>query len=624
MNFINPAAFYALITIAIVILLYFLKLKRKKIVISNLFLFNKMLVDQKANRPFQRLKKNLLLFIQILFLLVAIFGLARPTFIKDEFSNFNYIIIIDSSASMKASDEGGVTRFQKAKSAAKEIVENFAESDMAMIITADSKTHIRAPMIRNKKQLLGTIRALKPAETPTDLYDAFIVALSVIKQKRVDKIYVISDGANIGLERLEDEHKIDRDDFPEVDFLSIGKGNDNVGIVDLDINSAGGKENNIFQVFARVVNFSNETRKCDLELYNSDSLVDVKEIEIPTGESLSVIFDNLNLVKGLVYLKLSLEDALDTDNHAYAYMKTPEKIKVLLITHENLFLENVLSVNRSVNFIKVAPESYNEDEDHSKFDLVIFDRFSPKKVPDTNLLLINTGLNSLGISASADVENVPDVIDYDKTHPVMKYINFDNTAIAKSTIFNVPDWMQKIVETENASIVYAGEKGTRRVVLLTFSLGESDFILKSTFPIFFYNSMFWLSDHFDKKASSFFRTGEPVKRRVYDQDIIKVTTPDMSTVDSKVFNNKFYFDDTKLVGLYTVRGRNDYEDFFIANLLNEEESNITPSPFITIGGLKVKPSGTITVRKELWKYFIVFALLFLFLEWWVYHRKAFE
>ncbi len=627
MNFINPAAFWALLTIGIIVLLYFLKLKRQKKVISNLFLFNRMLVDQKANRPFQKLRRNLLLLIQILFLLLSIMGLSRPTFIKNIFSNYNYIILIDSSASMMATDDGE-SRFERAKERATEIISNFAESDMAMIISADTKTYIRAPLSRDKRALKKNIDTLEPTETPTNLYDAFTVIMSALKQKKIDKIYVISDGANVGLEQLAEERNITKDNFPEVEFISIGKGSDNVGIVDLDINATGNNRENL-QVFARIVNFSNEPKTTDVELYNGDDLIDIKEITIPAQENYPVIFDDARLEQGLITMKLSIDDKLEVDNTAYAYMKKPESIQVLMVTKKNMFLENALRVNPVVSLTKMNPFSYDEKSDYSSYDVIIFDSFFPNVTPKTNILLINSEAAPLNIlkRVSADGktarEELPNIIDYDKTHPIMKYINFENTVIAKSTYFSTPGWMQKIVEAEDSTLIYAGEKLGRRVILISFDLTESDFILKSSFPMFIYNSMIWLSDHFDKKSSSYSRTGDSIRRKVYEQDIIEVTTPESDVIEVKVFNDEFFFDNTKWVGLYTTKGADGFEDFFIANLLSEKESDITPSPFIKIGGKKIKPTSKISVRKELWKYFVIFAIIFIIIEWWVYHRKVF-
>jgi hypothetical protein len=63
-----------------------------------------MVRDLEANAPWQRLRRNLLLFIQLLFLSALILALARPYIWSEDFSGHTLILIVDTSASMAASD----------------------------------------------------------------------------------------------------------------------------------------------------------------------------------------------------------------------------------------------------------------------------------------------------------------------------------------------------------------------------------------------------------------------------------------------------------------------------------------------------------------------------------------
>ena len=93
MSFLNIAAFGFAALIPLVILLYFLKLKRKEQVISSTFLWQKAIADLQANQPFQKLRRNLLLILQLLIISALIFSLARP-YLRAKLVRGKYMVII--------------------------------------------------------------------------------------------------------------------------------------------------------------------------------------------------------------------------------------------------------------------------------------------------------------------------------------------------------------------------------------------------------------------------------------------------------------------------------------------------------------------------------------------------
>ena len=78
MSFLAPAAFAALAIAIPVLLLYMLRLRRREVLISSTFLWRQVVQDTEANTPWQRLRRNLLLFLQLLILLLLVLALARP------------------------------------------------------------------------------------------------------------------------------------------------------------------------------------------------------------------------------------------------------------------------------------------------------------------------------------------------------------------------------------------------------------------------------------------------------------------------------------------------------------------------------------------------------------------
>src|SRR6266536_527434 len=73
-----PAAAAAALAIPSLLVLYFLKLKRRELSISSTLLWKKAIQDLQVNAPFQKLRKNLLLLLQLLLLLLLCLALSRP------------------------------------------------------------------------------------------------------------------------------------------------------------------------------------------------------------------------------------------------------------------------------------------------------------------------------------------------------------------------------------------------------------------------------------------------------------------------------------------------------------------------------------------------------------------
>src|SRR5580658_7717361 len=132
------AAAAAAIVVPSLLILYFLKLRRREMPVSSTLLWKKAIQDLQVNAPFQRLRRNLLLFLQMLLLLLLCLALAQPILNYQRGAGPLTVILIDRSASMGATDgQGGVTRLDEAKRRAKELVDTLPRNGVAMVITFD-------------------------------------------------------------------------------------------------------------------------------------------------------------------------------------------------------------------------------------------------------------------------------------------------------------------------------------------------------------------------------------------------------------------------------------------------------------------------------------------------------
>src|SRR5690242_8539225 len=104
MQFLTPAGFWLAALAIPIILLYMLKLRRKQVQVSSTFLWEQLLREQQANAPWQKIKRNLLLILQLIVLAALVAAVARPAIPVATIASGSVIVLLDVSASMNATD----------------------------------------------------------------------------------------------------------------------------------------------------------------------------------------------------------------------------------------------------------------------------------------------------------------------------------------------------------------------------------------------------------------------------------------------------------------------------------------------------------------------------------------
>src|SRR4029453_18022899 len=95
MNFLEPIAFWFALSLPVVIVFYLLKRKRVVKLVSSTLLWQKFLAETQASAPFQKLRKNWLLMLQILLLILAVLALSRPFFATKAKPGELRVVILD-------------------------------------------------------------------------------------------------------------------------------------------------------------------------------------------------------------------------------------------------------------------------------------------------------------------------------------------------------------------------------------------------------------------------------------------------------------------------------------------------------------------------------------------------
>src|SRR5499427_2984838 len=227
MSFLAPAAFAFAAAIPVVVLFYLLKRKRVVKLISSTVLWQQFLAETQASAPFQKLRKNWLLILQIILLLLVILALARPYFAARTTPAQLRVVILDASASMQATDETP-SRFEKARAEALKWVDGLAGSDQMVILQAGANTEVKQSATSEKAALRRALQECACTDSPTRLVPALKMAESLVRDQRDAEIHLFSDGAVPELNEFENKA------LPLI-YHRVGKDSNNLGIIALDV-----------------------------------------------------------------------------------------------------------------------------------------------------------------------------------------------------------------------------------------------------------------------------------------------------------------------------------------------------------------------------------------------------
>ena len=135
MSFLSPLALSLFALSVPLVLLYFLKVRRRERTVSSLLLWSTALRDREASTFFQRLHRDPLLLLQLLALLALALALARPVATVMGQGARKVVVVLDTSASMKAQDVSP-SRFEVARAGALSLVRGLGEGAEVMVIEA--------------------------------------------------------------------------------------------------------------------------------------------------------------------------------------------------------------------------------------------------------------------------------------------------------------------------------------------------------------------------------------------------------------------------------------------------------------------------------------------------------
>ena len=657
MEWLTPmtALYAAAVSVPLLLLLYFLKLKRREQIVSSTLLWKRAVQDLQVNAPFQRLRRNILLLLQLLVLLALLLALAGPILSLIAGPARRYVILIDRSASMNATDVKP-SRLEAAKEQAKIFVESLRskafyslrdESDQTMVIAFDNSAKVMCNFTSDKRQLNRAIDAVSPSDGISSLAEAIVVAQAFAQSPGVEADYMgaeepaqlvlFSDGQIRDLDQI----VVGAD---ELTFHCMGESQQNVAVIAMQARRSYENPDEV-NVFATLANYDAAPITCDVQLSINNNVRAVKSVTVPPlrvdESSSAVIPGKLAVDFSLSYAEAGVlevrkllgseeKDCLSCDDAAWAILPAPKRLSVLLVTAKNKVLESALQACPLAKLEQQSPAQFDSADPNDlsieqRYDMIVLDNHVPTELPKCRYLVFGRPPDGIDVSAPQEIENQV-IVDWRTKHPVLKYVDLTNLFVARCHRMILPRDADVLAEFNETPALALVRRNGSVFLLAGFDVLQSNWPFEPGFVLFCYNAAGFLGMQLGGGREMNLKVGEPIVVEGLDGQVTaQIDGPDFSGTEIRSsVSGSLRFAATDRAGTYRLSIGEQPDRFFAVNLLDPKESSIEPQREIVLSGQEVQAEEHELSRANLplWPFLVGLALVLVCLEWIIYNYKV--
>ncbi|MGK0190734.1 MAG: Ca-activated chloride channel family protein, partial [Verrucomicrobiales bacterium] len=617
-GFFSPAAAWLFLLLIPLIAFYFLKLRRPRVTIPSLVLWQQVLDDQRVNSPFQRFKKNLLLFLQILLLIFLVLAAMQPFLLGESARAQRIPILVDTSASMAAIDApGGESRLQVARQRITEIIDNMLPDQEMCLISVSDTARQETVFTENKRLLQSTLEKLRIRDVPSNLEDGLRMAQAVQRSESFEKLVLYSDG-----------------NFPEqafvdlqfdIDFRKLETGGSNIGITACSARRA---DSESWDLFVELRNSDTSATNATLTITsaNADDLASdevvlaSKIVSISAEAPRRLVFRIDGRNAALLQVKLSADgfDALTADNVAYLRLAQNRPLNVYSPT-------SMYAARHALGTLPDIILFPNEDstvEQPENLDLVLSDRTDDASIPATIKCIFGAPPEDLRSMIRME-DKQGEIIDWKRDSPLLEHVNLRDIILMDRTVVDAGTdstalgelGYRVLIEGETGPLMVEKEHPSGREIRALFDPDRSTLPYRPAFPILVTNLVNETLATTGLAESKAHTTGTLPPIQAPPESVAAITSPDgtesTATADTA---GKLSGISASNTGTYRIEIAGRDEEILVgASLVSTTESMLSSVDRIEFNELAVTASdgqGQDT-DKPLWRYIAIAALLLL-------------
>lgn len=606
---------------ALTIAMYFLKLRRRPIVVPFLPMWERLLRDQEASRLFSELRRWLSLLLHLVLVALLAFALGDPRLSERWLGGRHLVVLVDGSASMATSDgTNGATRIEVARGELRKLVDGLSGADRMLIAQLSETVLPLSTLTDNPAELAAAVERLRSTETGTQLEVGLQFALDSLRGRREPEVIIIGDGAfRDDVEAL--SRRLPLGDV-KLRYLPVGASRPNVAITAFAVRRYP-LDKSRYEVLLELVNQSDATRTVQVTLLGDGQVIDVNEFQLQPRETLARFYENLGGGNETLEAHLVTPDGSDllpVDNHAYALLPERRRSKVLVITPGNTYLEAALLLDEYLEVTTMAPTDTVPD---GAFDVTIQDGVALTTPPSAGAqIYLNPPPEGGPLSHRQRITEFG-FDTWDKKSSLLSFIAPENIQVLEGTAFKLETGDKVVGASALGPFLVTGQREARPFVALGFDPRKSDMVLRIAWPLFILNSIQFATDR-DGDDYSAYSTGKvwqlPVPSTL---DAVTLIGPQELRRQLVQRNGVVSFYGERS-GFYELRSNQETISKFAANFVDPRESALEVREEFNYGStVATAPSGFAAgIRRELWGALLLIVIAVSAIEWFTFHRRV--
>lgn len=588
MQLLNPWFLLLSFFLAAVVLFYFFRKRYEEQKISSNMLWVEVRNEWQASPFLKKLQKNLLFWLQIFALLFLMLALARPYWVTEDLKGDHVIFIIDTSATMSAEYEES-TRFDEAKKAISALLDKVSGQKVTLIQTGE-----RPEILISGESDKALLKKKLEAVQLTYNYDAIGKALELA--------YSLASGDNSAIYIFSDS--VTKDDLaraPKNQYIEVH----NIGteVNNLSLLSFGAaKYNGEISGVAVIENQSTKEVTTEFLIQSTGGKPLFKKNLTISGRG-QLVVEIPSLPEKPYYEAVILaDDGYETDNRLTS---------VLMESNPPVYALGNLNPFLIKGFQTIGTEVFQVDAGSAvegRKGIFLLETADMDHLPSQPVILFNSGTEKIPLTVSFSGDK----------DALLQYVDYENIYIYQATkALKADQPLQTVLRSGSVPLIEKGIYNGQPIIIVNFSLSDSDWPLKPSFPIFLYNAYQWLSQppHFQ----GFFEPGEEKWLNAGGKSLSWAIYNDrdehLYTVNPETEN----FRAPQKPGVYqAVAGETIY--YFSVILDDREKSPVTEKAFTVNKFQENINKKDIIYHDQIWFWLSLLALALIAAEWEVFRR----